>query len=79
MKMAASGEVEIGLTFLSEMNEPGIDIVGPLPKSISTPTVLVGFVSAHAKDPKAAQSLLDYLSSPEAAAVYKAQGMQPGK
>jgi molybdate transport system substrate-binding protein len=79
MKMAASGEVEIGLTFLSEMNEPGVDIVGPLPKAISTPTVLVGFVSTHAKDHKAAQSLLDYLSSPEAAAVYQAQGMQPGK
>src|ERR1700681_1600724 len=79
MAMAASGEVEIGLTFLSEMENPGIDIVGPLPREISPPTVLVGFVSAHAKDPAAAKALLDYLSSPEAAAVYKAQGMQPGR
>jgi molybdate transport system substrate-binding protein len=78
MAMAASGEVEIGLTFLSEMENPGIDIVGPLPREISPPTVLVGFVSTHAKDPAAAKTLLDYLSSPEAAAVYKAQGMQPG-
>ena len=78
MAMAASGEVEIGLTFLSEMENPGIDIVGPLPREISPPTVLVGFVSTHAKDPAAAKALLDYLSSPEAAAVYKAQGMQPG-
>jgi molybdate transport system substrate-binding protein len=79
MEMAAKGEAEIGLTFLSEMNEPGIDVVGPLPKEISTPTTLVGFVSAHAKDPVAARALLDYLSSPAAAAVYKAQGMQPGR
>ena len=78
MAMAANGEVEIGLTFLSEMENPGIDIVGPLPREISPPTVLVGFVSTHAKDPAAAKALLDYLSSPEAAAVYKAQGMQPG-
>jgi molybdate transport system substrate-binding protein len=79
MAMAAKGEVEIGLTFLSEMSEPGIDVVGPLPREISTPTTLVGFVSTHAKDPAAAKALLDYLSSPEAAAVYKAQGMQPGR
>lgn len=79
MQLTAKGEVEIGLTFLSEMDDPGIDIVGPLPKSISEATVLVGFVSAHAKDPAAAKSLLEYLSSPAAAAVYKSQGMQPGR
>ena len=79
MKMAAQGEVEIGLTFMSEMEDPGIDVVGALPKSISPPTSLVGFISAHAKDPSAAKKLLDYLSSKEAAAAYKAQRMQPGK
>lgn len=79
MQLTAKGEVEIGLTFMSEMDDPGIDVVGPLPKEISTPTMLVGFVSSHAKTPAAAKSLLQYLSSPEAAAVYKAQGMQPGR
>jgi ABC-type molybdate transport system substrate-binding protein len=79
MTMAAKGEVEIGLTFLSEVSEPGIDIVGPLPREISPPTVMVGFVSTHAKDPAAAKALLDYLSSPGAAAVYQAHGMQPGR
>jgi molybdate transport system substrate-binding protein len=79
MKLAATGEAEIGLTFMSEMEEPGIDIVGPLPREISTPTSLVGFISAHAKDAKAAKALLDYLSSAEAAPVYKKLMMQPGK
>jgi molybdate transport system substrate-binding protein len=79
MTLAANGEVEIGLTFLSEMENPGIDVVGPLPKEIAPPTSLVGFISAHAKDPAAAKKLLDYLSSREAAAAYKAQRMQPGK
>ncbi len=79
MAMAAKGEVEIGLTFLSEMDDPGIDKVGTLPREVSTPTTLVGFVSAHAKDPAGAKALLDYLSSPEAAGVYKALGMQPGR
>src|ERR1700674_1817381 len=79
MEMAAKGEAEIGLTFLSEMEEPGIDVVGPLPREISTPTSLVGFVSTHAKDPATAKALLEYLSSPEAAAVYKALRMKPGR
>lgn len=79
MRMVAKGEVDIGLSFLSEMGEPGIDVVGPLPREISTPTTLVGFVSTRAKDPAAAKALLDYLSSPEAAAVYKSQGMQSAR
>jgi molybdate transport system substrate-binding protein len=78
MAMAAKGEAEIGVTFVSEMGDPGVDIVGPFPKEIAPPTTLIGFVSSHAKDSAAAKSLLDYLSSPGAAAVYKAHGMQPG-
>ena len=79
MGLVAKGDVEIGLTFLSEMTDPGIDVVGPLPRDISTPTALVGFISAHAINPAAAKELLDYLRSPEAAAVYKAHRMQPGR
>jgi molybdate transport system substrate-binding protein len=78
MTMVAKGEVEIGLTFLSEMGDPGIDVVGPLPRQISTPTALVGFVSTHAKDPAAAKALLKFLSSHTAAAAYRSQRMQPG-
>jgi molybdate transport system substrate-binding protein len=79
MDLLAKGQVEIGLTFLSEMKNPGIDVVGTLPRSISTPTALVGFVSTHAKDPAAAKALLEYLSSPAAAPVYKSHGMEPGR
>jgi len=79
MAMVASGEVEVCLTFLSEMNDPGIDRVGALPREISPRTTLVGFIAAHAKNPEAAKALLQYLSSPAAAAVYKAIGMEPGR
>ena len=79
MAMTAKDEVEIGLTFLSEMDDPGIEIVGPLPPEISTPTTLVGFVSAHAKDPAGARTLLDYLSSAAAASVYRGLRMTPGR
>jgi len=80
MKMLADKEVDVGLTFVSEIiTEPGVEVVGPLPESISTPTRLSGFVGAKAKDPKAAKELLDYLSSADAAKVYKERGMVPGK
>ena len=79
MALVASGEVEIGMTLLPGMTDEGIDIVGTLPPEISPPTIVMGFVSSRAKDPAAAKELLEYLSSPEAAAIYKAQKMQPGR
>ena len=79
MEILAKGEVEIGLTFLSEIHDPGVEVVGILPREVSTPAALVGFVSAKAKSPEAAKALLNYLSSPEAAEIYKAMGMQAGR
>jgi len=79
MALLAKGEVDIGLTFLSEIVDPGVDVVGPLPAAISTPTSLVAFVSSHAKDRAAAEALLRYLSSPAAGKIYKEGGMVPGR
>ena len=79
MVVLANGEVEIGLTFLSEIHNPGVDIVGPLPIEISTPTSLVGFISAHARAPEAARALLSFLSSPAVAGIYRSLGMLPGR
>jgi ABC-type Fe3+ transport system substrate-binding protein len=50
-----------------------------LPKEVSPRTALVGFVSAHAKNPEGAKALLQYISSPEAMSVYREVGMEPGK
>jgi molybdate transport system substrate-binding protein len=80
MELLAKGEIDFGLTYISEIiTEPGVEVVGPLPRDISTPTALVGFLSTHAKDREAAAALLSYLSSPEAAKVYQQRGMQPGR
>ncbi|HEY7300029.1 MAG TPA: substrate-binding domain-containing protein [Xanthobacteraceae bacterium] len=80
MEMLAKGEVDYGLTFISEIiTEPGVELVGPLPRDISPRTELIGFIGAQAKDPEAAKALLAYLSGPEAAKVYTERGMQPGR
>jgi len=77
MEMTAKGDAEFGFTLSNEMDNPGIDIVGELPAAICPPPTMLGFISAHAKNPAAARALLDYLSSPEAAEAYKASRMRP--
>ena len=76
----AKGETDLFLgPQLSDKLAAGVDVfvVGGLPRGVSTPIDVVGFVSTHAIDPKAAKSLLQYLKSPEAEAFYKAAGMLP--
>jgi molybdate transport system substrate-binding protein len=78
MDSVAKGEAEIGFVFYNEINEPGVDVVGPLPAQVSPPLRLVGFISSHAKNPAGAKALAEFLSSPEAAAVFKAHRILPG-
>jgi len=74
----AKGEAEIALgPYLSDMRNPGLDVVGALPPEASTPVDITGFLSTSVKDPKAAKALLDYLSSHEAAPVYEAARIFP--
>jgi molybdate transport system substrate-binding protein len=75
--LVANGEAEIALAFMTEMTDPGIDVVGPLPEAVSAPTRYVGFVSARPSSPATAQALLDYLASDAASRVYKKNGMEP--
>jgi molybdate transport system substrate-binding protein len=79
MQLLTRGDIDVAITFASEVNDPGVDVVGPLPRDISTPTGLVGFVSSHAKAPEAAKALLSYLSSADGAAAYRACSMTPGR
>ena len=74
----AKGETEIALgPYLSDMRNPGLDVVGALPPAAATPVDITGFLSTSVKDPKAARALLDYLSSREAAPAYEAAKMFP--
>jgi molybdate transport system substrate-binding protein len=78
--VVAKGEAEIFIgPQVSDRLREGVELVGGLPRGASTPVDAVGYVSAKAKDPKAAKALLQYLASPEAEAIYKAAGMQPAR
>jgi molybdate transport system substrate-binding protein len=74
--LIASGEAEIGMQMVSElMSNPDIEVIGMLPPELQMITVYSGAVTANAKEPEAAQALIRFLATPEAAAVYKAKGL----
>ncbi len=55
----------------------GIDIVGPLPGDLQNTIVFSAAIMGGAKDAEAAKALVDFLRTPESAAVIKAKGMEP--
>jgi molybdate transport system substrate-binding protein len=68
----AKGDVEIALgPYLSDMRNPGLDVVGPLPPGASTPVDITGFLSNRLKDTKDAKALLAFLRSKEAAPTWE--------
>jgi molybdate transport system substrate-binding protein len=71
-KSVAAGETEIAFgPYLSDMRNPGLDIVGALPPDAATPVDITGFISTGAKDRAAAKSLIDYLRSADAAPLWR--------
>ena len=76
----AKGEADLFLgPQASDKLMAGLDLVmvGALPSDASTPVDVVGFISTHASDPKAARMLLDSLKTADAEAAYKAAKFQP--
>jgi molybdate transport system substrate-binding protein len=74
--LAAKGEVEIAMQMMSEMQVPGVDIVGPLPGNLHYEIVLAAGVSADAKETAAAKALIAFLTAPAAGPALKKAGMQ---
>jgi molybdate transport system substrate-binding protein len=74
----AKGEAELGIFVINVLIAPGVDIAGPFPGDLQKDLVFVGAVAADSKNAAAAKAFLDYLKTPEAAAVFKAKGVTPG-
>lgn len=74
--LVSSGEAEIGLQQVSElMSNPEVEVIGLLPADLQQITVYSAAVTAGAKQPAAARSLVDFLASPDATAIYKTKGL----
>lgn len=74
----ASGEVEMAVQQIPELIAvPGVDLVGPLPEPIQAYSIVTGGIFAGSKHREAAQSLLAFLVTPDAARVFSAAGFDP--
>jgi len=56
---------------------PGVDPVGPIPAELQTMIGFAAGLSAAAKEPEAGKALIRFVSSPEAAPIIKAKGVEP--
>jgi molybdate transport system substrate-binding protein len=78
-EIVARGDADIGFQQVSELLPvKGIDYLGPLPPDIQETTVFCAAVHTAATQADAARALLKYLTAPEAAAVIRKTGMEPG-
>jgi molybdate transport system substrate-binding protein len=76
---AANGEVEIGMTQISEiLPYANAELVGPLPSDIQSYTYFTAGVSVASKEADAAKAFIKFLAAPAALTVIKAKGMEPG-
>jgi len=77
-ELIARGEVDVAIQFISEIVPvQGVQLVGPLPEELQDVTVVAGAIAKNAAHPGVAKALLDFLTSPSAAQVIKARGMEP--
>ncbi len=78
-ELVAKGEAELAVQMTSELRGvPGAEYLGPLPGELQMFTVFSAGLFPGAKQTEAAQALIRFLTTPDAARVYQSNGMEPG-
>jgi len=77
--VVAKGEAELGVAQASEIVPvAGAQLVGPLPGEFASMTVFAAGIGVGAKAPDAAKALIQFLTGPTAAPVFRSKGFEPG-
>jgi molybdate transport system substrate-binding protein len=77
--LVADGKAEIVIQPIQELVVvPGIEVVGPLPEELQDTVAYQSVIMPNAKELEPLNALINYLRTPEAMAVIKALGMEPG-
>jgi molybdate transport system substrate-binding protein len=77
-KVAAGTQKPVARFGVGMMVATGARKPGPLPASLQSYIAFDSGVSASAKNPAGAKALAEFLTQPEATAVLKAKGHEPG-
>jgi molybdate transport system substrate-binding protein len=76
--LVANDQVELGFQQLSELiDQPGVDVVGVLPKESQSITVFSGAVCKASGHAQVAQHFLAFLASPESSETKRTLGLEP--
>jgi molybdate transport system substrate-binding protein len=77
-ELVAAGKAEIAIQQIPElMAVAGIELVGPLPAEIQLVTVSTAGIFAGTQQAEEAHTLIEFLTTPAAAKVMKAKGLEP--
>jgi molybdate transport system substrate-binding protein len=77
--LVANGEAEIVIQPIQELVVvPGIDVVGPLPDELQDTVAYPAAIMTTAKEIAPLNAFINFLRTPDAMAVIKAMGMEPG-
>jgi molybdate transport system substrate-binding protein len=76
--LVSSGEAEIGLQQVSELlSNPEVEVIGMLPAERQLTTIYSAGVTTSAREAEAAKALIKALTTPSAAAIFRAKGLDP--
>jgi molybdate transport system substrate-binding protein len=76
--LISTAEAEIGLQQVSElMSNPGIEVIGMLPAELQQITIYSAGVTTSAREAEAAKALINALTAPSTAPIYKIKGLDP--
>jgi molybdate transport system substrate-binding protein len=76
--VVARGEAEIGFQQIAELiHVPGITFVGAIPAQLQPETFYSAALASNAAQPEAAQSLIRFIASPDAAPAISKAGLTP--
>jgi len=77
--LVANGNAEIVIQPVQELVVvPGIEVVGPLPEELQDTVTYQAAIMSNAREREPLNALINYLRTPEAIAIIKAMGMEPG-
>jgi molybdate transport system substrate-binding protein len=78
VEVVATGEADLVVVVASRISGvPGVKLAGTIPQELQTWIGFTGGVSSAAREPQAAREMLRFMTSPAAAPVLKATGIEP--